>query len=158
MPCSFTCLLATVFIISMIVFENAVQSNNVVQQYRAQLPSKLQILYDKIAAERSRIYYYGYILGFILSLVVIINNYYGGLNRYKLTNSSLVCLVVVISFTVNYFYYILSPKTDWMLNHIHSPEQTKAWLTMYREMQKYYHIGLVFGIVAVGLFAFAFRC
>jgi hypothetical protein len=45
-----------------------------------------------------------------------------------------------------------------MLNHIHSPEQTKAWLTMYREMQKYYHIGLVFGIIAVGLFAFAFRC
>jgi hypothetical protein len=53
---------------------------------------------------------------------------------------------------------MLSPKSDWMLNHINNPEQTKLWLQMYRTMSVYYHIGLVLGIIAVGFFAFAFRC
>jgi hypothetical protein len=66
-------------------------------------------------------------------------------------------MVVAISFVTNYFYYVLSPKSDWMLNHIKTPEQTKAWLGMYRGMQVYYHTGLVLGLFAVGTFAFAFR-
>jgi hypothetical protein len=45
-----------------------------------------------------------------------------------------------------------------MLNHMQDPEETKAWLAMYRGMQVYYHTGLVLGLVAVGTFAFAFRC
>jgi hypothetical protein len=53
---------------------------------------------------------------------------------------------------------MLSPKSDWMLNHVNSPEQTKAWLQMYRAMSYNYHMGLALGILAVGVFAFAFRC
>jgi hypothetical protein len=45
-----------------------------------------------------------------------------------------------------------------MLDHINSPEQTKAWLAMYREMQYNYHLGFVIGVIAVGVLAFAFRC
>jgi hypothetical protein len=44
-----------------------------------------------------------------------------------------------------------------MLDYIKTPAQTKAWLHMYRGMQIYYHSGLVLGIIAVGVFAFAFR-
>lgn len=75
-----------------------------------------------------------------------------------MSNLTMVCLVVSISFLTNYFYYLLSPKSDWMLNHIKDPEQTKAWLYMYRSMQVYYHGGLALGLIAVGVFAFAFRC
>ena len=156
MPCSQTCLVATALIISMIYFQNATTKSKVVQMYKDQLPSNLQIRYEKITKERLRIYYYGYILGFILSFIIIMYNY--TLKRNKLTNMNIVCLTIVVSFFTNYFYYILSPKTDWMLNHINSPEQTKAWLTMYRSMQVNYHMGLVIGIIAVGVFAFAFRC
>jgi uncharacterized membrane protein YkgB len=156
MPCSSTCLVATALIISMIYFQNATTKSKVVQVYKDQLPSNLQERYKKISNQRLRIYFYGYILGFILSFIIIMYNYSS--KRNKLTNTSLICLVIVVSFFTNYFYYILSPKTDWMLNHINSPEQTKAWLTMYRTMQINYHIGLVIGIVAVGVFAFAFRC
>jgi len=156
MPCSQTCLVATALIISMIYFQNATTKSKVVQMYKDQLPSNLQIRYEKITKERLRIYYYGYILGFILSFLIIMYNY--SLKRNKLTNMNLVCITIVVSFFTNYFYYILSPKTDWMLNHINSPEQTKAWLTMYRSMQVNYHMGLVIGIIAVGVFAFAFRC
>jgi hypothetical protein len=45
-----------------------------------------------------------------------------------------------------------------MLNHITTSEQNKAWLAMYRGMQVYYHTGLVLGLFAIGIFAYAFRC
>ena len=75
-----------------------------------------------------------------------------------MNNMSLVCLVLSTSFLTNYFYYMLSPKSDWMLNHVNNKEQTRAWLLMYRDMQYNYHLGLVLGIIAVGVLAFAFRC
>ena len=100
--------------------------------------------------------YYGYSLGLVLSLIIILYNY--KLSKNKLTTTSLVCLVIVVSFLTNYFYYILSPKSTYMLDHINSPEQTKAWLAMYKAMQFNYHFGMVIGIIAVGVLAFAFRC
>lgn len=157
MPCLTTCLISTGLIISMIYFQNKTMNNKVVQEYKKQLPSNLQNLYEKISKERLRINYYGYTLGLILSLIIILYNY-SFTNRNKLTNTSLVCLVIVVSFFTNYFYYILSPKSTYMLEHINSPEQTKAWLTMYREMQYNYHMGLIIGIIAVGVLAYAFRC
>jgi uncharacterized protein YacL len=140
----------------MIYFQNATTKSKIVQEYKKQLPSNLQNLYEKIAAERMRLNYYGYALGLILSLIIILYNYNS--KRNKLTTTSLVCLAIVVSFFTNYFYYILSPKSTYMLEHINSPEQTKAWLAMYKEMQYNYHFGMVVGIIAVGVLAFAFRC
>ena len=156
MPCSTTCLIATALIIAMIYFQNATSKSRIVQEYKKQLPSNLQNLYEKITAERLRLNYYGYSLGLVLSLIIILYNY--KLRKNKLTTTSLVCLVIVVSFLTNYFYYILSPKSTYMLDHINSPEQTKAWLAMYKAMQFNYHFGMVIGIIAVGVLAFAFRC
>ena len=75
-----------------------------------------------------------------------------------MSNTALVCTVIATAFVTNYFYYILHPKSDWMLDHLQNKQEIKAWLLMYREMQYNYHMGLVLGIVAVGVFAFAFRC
>ena len=156
MPCSTTCMIAVALIIAMIYFHNATSKSKIVQEYKKQLPSNLQNLYEKISAERLRLNYYGYTLGLVLSLIIILYNYTS--KRNKLTTTSLVCLVIVVSFFTNYFYYILSPKSTYMLDHINSPEQTKAWLAMYREMQYNYHAGLVLGIIGSGILAFAFRC
>jgi amino acid transporter len=160
MPCSITCSIAVALIIAMIYFQNATSKSEIVKEYKKQLPSNLQNLYEKIQSERMRINYYGYSLGLFLSLIIILYNYSSSNSskRNQLTTTSLVCLVIVVSFFTNYFYYILSPKSDYMLNHINSPEQTKAWLTMYREMQYNYHFGMVVGIIGVGVLAFAFRC
>ena len=156
MPCSATCMISLALIIAMIYFQNATSKSKIVQEYKKQLPSNLQNLYEKISAERLRLNYYGYALGLILSSVIIVSNYVS--KRNKLTTTSIICLVIVVSFFTNYFYYILSPKSTYMLQHINSPEQTKAWLAMYKEMQYNYHFGMVVGIVAVGVLAFAFRC
>jgi len=148
-PCSATCMVSFVFIVSMIYFQNRTTSSKIVQEYKAQLPVHLQTIYDQITKERLRIYYYGYCLGFILSAIII------AFTNTKTVNK--VCLVIVVSFITNYFYYILSPKSNWMLDHIHSPTQTKAWLAMYRNMQVNYHVGFVLGILGLGIFAFAFH-
>lgn len=158
MPCSISCLLATVFIISMIYMTNATQKSQTIQVYQDQLPTNLRNLYAKLTKERLQIYYYGYALGFILSLIIIIYNYQNQKPSNKMTTLTATCTVVTVSFLTNYFYYMLSPKSDYMLNHINSPDQTKAWLTMYRYMQYYYHAGLVLGIIAVAFLSIAFRC
>jgi hypothetical protein len=156
MPCYISCALATIFVISSIFMSNATQTNKTIQHYQSQLPSNLQNLYAKITEERKRIYYYGYALGLVLSAIVIYYN--NNTSRIKMTNTTMVCMTITISFLTNYFYYMLSPKSTYMLQHINSPEQTKAWLIMYKAMQYYWHAGLVLGIVAVAFLAIAFRC
>ena len=154
MVCSVSCMISTVFIIGMIYFYNAANKSVVVQHYRSQLSMPLREIYDKIAKERAHISIKGYILGFILSLFIIFYNY----KMKRLNSISLVCTVLATSFLTNYFFYMLSPKTDWMLNHVEGPTQTRNWLEMYRSMQYYYHAGLFLGIFGVGILAFAFRC
>lgn len=140
----------------MIYFYNMTDKSKIVKHYKEKLPRDLQNLYNKLSRERMAISYQGYILGFIISLFIILYNYFYKIK--KLSTVSIICIVLATSFLTNYFYYILHPKSDWMLNHINNPEQTKAWLIMYREMQFNYHMGLVIGILGVGILAFAFRC
>ena len=155
MPCSISCSVSAVFLIGMLYMNYSIATSQIILKYKAQLPENLQKIYEQITNERTTIYYQGYLLGFILSLIIIIANVYS--DHKMLSTTSLVCLVLAISFITNYFYYTLSPKKNWMLNYIKTPDQTKAWLQMYRGMQVYYHTGLVLGIIAVGIFAYAFR-
>ena len=156
MPCSISCFIAAVFLIAMIYFNIATLNSKVVKHYKKSLHSDLKVLYDKIAKERLSISMWGYALGLVFSIIIIFYN--TRIKGNRLGAKSLVCIVIATSFLTNYFYYILSPKSDWMLNHLNSPEDNKAWLEMYREMQYSYHLGLVLGIIAVGMLAFAFRC
>ncbi len=156
MVCSISCSISAIFIIGMIYFYNMTDKSKIVKHYKEKLPRDLQNLYNKLSRERMAISYQGYILGFIISLFIILYNYFYKIK--KLSTVSIICIVLATSFLTNYFYYILHPKSDWMLNHINNPEQTKAWLIMYREMQFNYHMGLVIGILGVGILAFAFRC
>jgi len=149
-------MISAIFIIGMIYFYNISDKSTIVKHYKSSLPSDLQKRYEKITKERLNISYQGYILGFILSLGIIFYNL--KMKREKMTTTSLVCTVIATSFLTNYFYYMLHPKSDWMLNHMHNQQEVKAWLLMYRSMQFNYHMGLVLGIIAVGIFAFAFRC
>lgn len=156
MACRITCAISVVFIIGMIYMTNAMSNNDTMQQYEKQLPEKLQKIYKQIVTERRQIYYTGYVLGFILAVLFILYN--NIILNKSLSTISMVCVSTASAFLVNYFYYILTPKTTHMLEHIDTHEQTKAWLKMYRTMQYHYHMGLFIGLIAVGVFAYAFRC
>jgi len=131
-------------------------SNQVIKNYREKLTPDLQEIYDKISKERATIYFQGYGLGLLVSLLFIIYNY--TIKKDKLKWPYLVLSSIAICFIINYFYYKVYPKSDWMLNHVDTQEETKAWLKLYKELQKNYHIGLVLGLIAVGILAMAFRC
>lgn len=156
MACAVTCMVSSIFIIGMIYFYNMSNKSEIVKYYKSSLPTDLQNRYEKIAKERMLISYQGYILGAILSLGIIFYNI--RIKGTKMSNTALVCTVIATAFVTNYFYYMLYPKSDWMLNHMHNQQEVKAWLLMYREMQFNYHLGLVLGIIAVGIFAYSFRC
>ena len=156
MACTISCMISAVFVIGMIYFYNITDKSEVVKHYKQKLSSDQQKRYEKIVEERTKISYTGYILGLVLSLFIIFYNM--NLKGAKLSNTSVVCVVIATSFLTNYFYYTLSPKTDWMLNHMNSQEEVRSWLQMYRAMQYNYHMGIVFGIIAVGVLAYAFRC
>jgi hypothetical protein len=129
-------------------------STTITNDYEKQLPNELQPVYKSIVKERVQIYYTGYFLGFILSVLFILYNVY--VKKEKYNALSLVCIIITISFLTNYFFYILSPKKNWMLDNIKNPEQTKAWLKMYKGMQSTYHSGFVLGIISMGFLAYAF--
>lgn len=158
MVCSISCMISAIFVIGMIYFYNLTDKSTIVKHYKSSLSNDLQKRYEKITKERMNISYQGYILGLILSLGIIFYNVKIISPNLRLNSVSLVCTILSTAFITNYFYYMLSPKTDWMLNHMNNQQEVKAWLLMYREMQYNYHFGLVLGIIAVGIFAFAFRC
>jgi uncharacterized protein YacL len=149
-------MISAIFIIGMIYFYNITNKSEIVNHYKKKLPSELQKRYEIISEERKKISIHGYILGLVFSLLIIFYNL--KIKGQKLNTISLVCTVMATCFLTNYFYYMLSPKSDWMLNHINNPELVKAWLQMYREMSYNYHAGLALGIIGVGILAFAFRC
>jgi len=149
-------MISLIFIIGMIYFYTITGNNVIVNKYKKILSPELQQKYEQIKNERMKISYQGYILGFILSIGIILYNL--KLKGTKLSNLSLICITTATMFITNYFYYILYPKTDWMLNYLQNKDEIKGWLEMYREMQFNYHMGLTLGIIAVGILAFAFRC
>ena len=154
--CSISCMFSAMLIIAMIIMTSSISSSQTIQNYEKELPPNLKKTYNEIKDERTRIFYFGYALGFILALMIILYN--TQIRKNKMEWRTMVCLTISVSFITNYFYYILTPKTKWMLEELENKEQTKAWLQMYKNMQMYYHGGLVFGIAAIGLMAFAFRC
>lgn len=156
MACAISCMISAIFIIGMIYFYNMTNKSEIVKHYKATLSSDLQNRYDKISKERMYIGYQGYALGMLLSLIIIFYNL--KIKQQKMGAMPLVCTVIATAFVTNYFYYTLSPKSDWMLNHLNNRQEIKAWLLMYREMQYNYHMGLAVGIVGVAILAFAFRC
>ena len=65
-----------------------------------------------------------------------------------------VCLFIVVSLGFNWAYYLLYPKTTYMLNHLTSSDQVKAWLAIYREMKFRSYSGLILGVLGYLLIAY----
>lgn len=153
--CTVTCFIAFVIVVAMVIMNVMVMNDPFIQSYKNQLPEDIKKQYDNIVAERSRIFFTGYLIGFVLSVFVIIFNI--NVLKQKMPVAAMVCLAVVVSTVVNYFYYILSPKSNYMVDLLKTEKQRQDWLQIYKSMQYYYHGSFVLGAVAVGVFAYAFR-
>tara|TARA_B100000524_G_scaffold8462_1_gene5172 strand:- start:957 stop:1361 length:405 start_codon:yes stop_codon:yes gene_type:complete len=110
--------------------------------------------YKNIIDERRNICIQGYLLGFFIAVLQIVGNVY--MKKQKMSKMSMACIIASTVFVVQYFYYILSPKSDWILLHLDTAEQKEKWLSIYRSMQYNCHISVALGIVAAGALAYSF--
>ena len=79
-----------------------------------------------------------------MALFILNNN-----KMFKVTKLVNICFVLATSFTVNYFFYILHPKSDYMVLHLKNLEEKHAWLNIYKTMQFNYHLGFALGLVGM---------
>lgn len=148
--CHVPCGISLMFLCSMIYMSVGphITSPGLFKNLQSVLTREQLKIYDKIVNERLTIYLTGYGLGFILSALIIYYNRNLS-SKDKLTNAPLMCIVGSVSFLTNYFYYILSPKSDWMVLHLTTAEQKKQWLNVYKNMQWNYHFSFLLGILAM---------
>jgi len=109
----------------------------------------LDKIYDNIVIERRHHYIVGLVVGILLSILIVKN--VSDLNYF-----SQVMLFLAITIPTSVLYYSLMPKSDYMLNHLKTPEQNKAWLEVYNTMKNRYHIGFFVGLVGYGVLCYAF--
>ena len=139
--------------------EEGKQEENIKLRFYKLLDNDQKNTYKKIIDERKSIYFRGYGIGLILSFIFIfIYKYILRPSKKSLSIWFLVCLTGAITFTTNYLFYILAPKSTYMINHLKNKKQITAWQNIYRTMQVKYHTGLVLGILAIMIFAYANRC
>lgn len=156
MVCGITCIIALVFLIANIYTILSCSNNKKLKKnFLNVLNEQQRITYENIINERKNIYYGGYIIGIVLSLIA-----YFGIKKFtkmKFNKISLMCFVGAITFVTNYLFYILYPKSDYMLLHLNDKRQIEEWLKIYKTMQFKFHIGFVLGIIAVMIFCTSFN-
>lgn len=108
---------------------------------RKVLSPELDQVYEKIITERRNQYIHGLILGIFVSFVFLYN--------FRITNRFFkISAFLAITLSVAVIYYTLMPKSDYMLNHLKSEEENKAWLEVYKTMKFRYFVGLLMGALA----------
>jgi hypothetical protein len=148
---------ASVFLIANIYTMFSCSNDNNKQEFKNTLTQEQQVLYEQIIQERKKIYYGGFLLGIVLSFIAL---YFGNklvfMNNTKSSALPKICMIATITFVTNYLFYILYPKTDYMLLHLNDKTQIQGWLAIYKKMQFKFHLGFVLGIIAVIIYSYGF--
>ena len=147
MVCTTSCIIAGAFVISSIFVSLRVDKSTLKDPLFQLLSNENKQRYVNIANERKNIYLKGFGLGFIISIfaLFVLNNN----KMFKVNKLVNICFVLATSFSVNYFFYILHPKSDYMVLHLKDDEEKQAWLNIYKTMQFNYHLGFALGLVGM---------
>ena len=158
MVCANSCLFASVFLIANIYMMFSCINDTNKSEFKKTLTNKQKAIYETLISERKNIYYGGFILGIALSLLALYigENYLFFIDKKNKATLPKVCTVATITFITNYFFYILYPKTDYMLLHLTNKAQIEGWLAIYKKMQYKFHFGFVLGIIAITIYAYGF--
>jgi len=137
--CMSYCLIGSAFVGSMILTMLASKKSKRFTDFMLLLDEEQKQIYRSVIDERMSIYIQGMVLGIAVAIILVFNS--------KVSNSVKICMFITIALGINYFYYILSPKSTYMLEHVSSVEQNVAWLGIYKEMKLRCHIGAIMGII-----------
>lgn len=145
---SFFCLLGFMFLAGSIYTMLTCTDCSPFQEYQNSLSPTLQDVYTDISRERNNLYLQGLVLGIFLAITYL---YF---SRGTLDIFSNSCVFTGIAVAIQYFYYILTPKTVYMLPLLENQEQVQLWHNVYKTMQGRYHLGMLIGFI--GYFSIAY--
>lgn len=140
------CSVAIMFLVATIYLMLTTNRSKEIDDLYAVMNEKQAQHFEQIVKERRDISMKGYLLGLVLAFILLFIT--KGSKTVKWSSTGSVCMVGAITLATNYFYYILHPKSDYMILHLEEESQRLIWLKVYRNMQVKYHIGLVLGIIA----------
>lgn len=107
-------------------------------------------IHSEIVKERRNIYFMGLGLGIVISIIYILF-----INKTKMDIWFKIITGVAITMIVNYFFYILYPKSQYMIQHLDKKEENIAWLKIYKTMQYKYHISFLLGLICSGFVCYS---
>lgn len=117
-------------------------SENEHKQLTSVFSDELAKKYEAIVNERRNYYLQGLVLGMVFSSVLLITR------KGEMTRSHSIFLFFAVTLFTAMMYYLLMPKSDYMLNYLTTAEQNRAWLKMYKTMQTRYLLGILIGALA----------
>ena len=138
MSCVSYCFLGAALLGSSVLTMLTSKQSGVFKRFNNMLSEDQQQVYKSVVNERGTIYVQSLILGIVLAILVTFN-------LKGMANNSRICLFILIAIGTNYLMYSLYPKSTYMLEHLRSEEQNKAWLAIYKEMKLRCTLGLVLG-------------
>ena len=139
MTCSAYCVIAVGFIFATIA--TCCLSSKNFQDFYSNLNTEQKKIKNEIASERFKIYITGILIGCVLAAL-----FYTWIQH---KGKAKICILVSIIMATSYFFYILSPKSKYMISYLKSGEQVEQWLKIYKQMQFNYHIGFLLGMSAI---------
>jgi hypothetical protein len=138
-PCISYCLVGAVLIGMKVMTMMASKTSKNFKHFIMKLDDNQKQIYKSVIKERINIYLQGMVLGIVIALFITYNS-----NMAKNNN---ICLFIVVALGINLLYYSLYPKSTYMLEHLHSQDQVKAWLNIYKEMKLRCKVGMILGFI-----------
>jgi hypothetical protein len=148
MVCYISCGIAVGFIIASLL--TMLAKNDDFLALRASFNNDDKKIMDNIVKERILLYVKGSLLGLVIATVFLV------WVQNKFAKYTTICSFIVIMFLVQLSVYIITPKKNYILNLIKTPEQNKLWLSVYKDMKKRYHSGFLIGLLGYGALCYAF--
>jgi hypothetical protein len=137
--CYITCAIASAFFGGMLYLTLNPYKHQVLQNYLDTLDAKQLEIFNVVHKERMQIYLMGLVLGLLLGFIYL---------QYAKAGVARTCAFVAIVMGVNYLFYMIYPKSMYMIHHLKTPEQVTAYKNVYRTMQYNQYMGMVLGLVA----------
>lgn len=137
--CDAWCLLASGLFASMLYITINPSKGPVIKTFQDSLNKKQNDIYKKIVTERLKIYITGLLLGLIV-----------GFSYLSISKKSAIrtCVFTTLVLSVTIIFYMIVPKSTYMIQHLKTVEQYNKWLDVYKEMQYRRYIGFILGVIA----------
>lgn len=142
------CAIGIAFLVAMVVMSLSCDIVEQNKHFYDSLSAEQKAIYQNIKKERLKIFIQASIAGLVAGLIVLYL-----MSAEKVNKIGAGCIFLAAAFSTQYFWYIIAPKTDWMVLHL-SEDQIPIWQTLYRSYQLRYHMALVLGLAGYFLLGY----